>query len=55
MMDTALGAFRGRDLVDMRILGNVKYYFIPWPNFEYLNPTLFLQSLILLSSYYITL
>jgi hypothetical protein len=34
MMDTALVAFRSRDLVDKCILGNAKYYFILWSRFE---------------------
>jgi hypothetical protein len=34
MMDRVLVAFWSRDLVDMRILGNVKYYLVLWSSFE---------------------
>jgi hypothetical protein len=34
MMDRALVAFRSRDLVDTCSLGNVKYCFVLWSNFE---------------------
>jgi len=34
MMGRALVAFRSRDLLDMCILDNVKYYFVLWSSFE---------------------